>query len=203
MYQIIRADGSSKKYKIFSEMLDEFDRQDVMDLHRLVEKRYTKTSPEGYDLMLWGDLKTLFEHDEENELWKYQHEYKKKYPLGQEMISKMLNKILEVEQESEMAFELLRFYDHKNLLWYCVIKAIHGNDGNIELVRNGGAGSAKVLYPRLYALENHKEVNVRDKISNLSLEMSFRRHIRGGAERVQFDSLSSLISSVILVPSDD
>ncbi|GJV29427.1 hypothetical protein Tco_1385875 [Tanacetum coccineum] len=33
-YQIIRADGSSKNYKIFSEMLDDFDRQDVVDLHR-------------------------------------------------------------------------------------------------------------------------------------------------------------------------
>nr|GEX18283.1 ribonuclease H-like domain-containing protein [Tanacetum cinerariifolium] len=38
-YQIIRADGSSKKYKIFSKMLVDFDRQDVMDLHRLVEER--------------------------------------------------------------------------------------------------------------------------------------------------------------------
>nr|GEV61241.1 hypothetical protein [Tanacetum cinerariifolium] len=63
-YQIIKPDGSSKNYKIFSEMLDDFDRHDVMDLHRLVEERYT-TSPEGYDLMLWGDLKTLFEHDED------------------------------------------------------------------------------------------------------------------------------------------
>ncbi|GKG17155.1 hypothetical protein Tco_0362112, partial [Tanacetum coccineum] len=39
-YQIIRADGGSKNYKIFSEMLDDFDIQDVMDLHRLVEERY-------------------------------------------------------------------------------------------------------------------------------------------------------------------
>ncbi|GJY47203.1 hypothetical protein Tco_0436266 [Tanacetum coccineum] len=38
-YQIIRADGSSKNYKIFSEMLDNFDREDVLDLHRLVQKR--------------------------------------------------------------------------------------------------------------------------------------------------------------------
>nr|GEU36999.1 putative ribonuclease H-like domain-containing protein [Tanacetum cinerariifolium] len=38
-YQIIRADGSSKNYKIFNEMLDDFDRQDMMDLHRLVEER--------------------------------------------------------------------------------------------------------------------------------------------------------------------
>ncbi|GJU25758.1 hypothetical protein Tco_1164379 [Tanacetum coccineum] len=36
-YQIFKADGSSKNYKIFSEMLDDFDRHDVLDLHRLVK----------------------------------------------------------------------------------------------------------------------------------------------------------------------
>ncbi|GJW38345.1 uncharacterized mitochondrial protein-like protein [Tanacetum coccineum] len=46
------ADGSSKNYKIFSEMLDDFDRQDVMDLHKLVKERYDTTSPEGYDVLL-------------------------------------------------------------------------------------------------------------------------------------------------------
>ncbi|GJV70493.1 ribonuclease H-like domain-containing protein [Tanacetum coccineum] len=74
-YQIIRADGSSKNYKIFSEMLDDFDRQDVIDLHRLVNERYETTSPEGYDLLLWGDLKTLFEPNEEDEIWKNQQDY--------------------------------------------------------------------------------------------------------------------------------
>ncbi|GJT16589.1 hypothetical protein Tco_0875295 [Tanacetum coccineum] len=59
-YQIFRADRSSKNYKIFSKMLDDFDRQDVLDLHRLVEERYATSRPEGYDLMLWGDLKILF-----------------------------------------------------------------------------------------------------------------------------------------------
>ncbi|GJS53488.1 hypothetical protein Tco_0626850 [Tanacetum coccineum] len=39
-YQIIRADRGSKNYKIFSEMLEYFDRQDVMDLHRLVKERH-------------------------------------------------------------------------------------------------------------------------------------------------------------------
>ncbi|GKD00066.1 hypothetical protein Tco_1170340 [Tanacetum coccineum] len=136
-YQIIRADGGSKNYKIFSEMLDDFDRQDVMDLHRLVEERYTTSRPEGYDLMLWGDLKILFQPDEEDEVWRHQHEYnliswrlfdscgihillmdngiaihmmiEKKYPLTQEMLSKMLSRKLEVDHENEMAFELLRF----------------------------------------------------------------------------------------------
>ncbi|GKA50799.1 hypothetical protein Tco_0743872 [Tanacetum coccineum] len=135
-YQIIRADGSSKNYKIFSEMLD-FDRQDVMDLHILVEERYATSRPEGYDLMLWGDLKILFQPNEEDEVWRHQHEYylmssrlfdscgihillidngiaiymmiEKKYPFTQEMLSKMLSRKLEVDHENKMAFELLRF----------------------------------------------------------------------------------------------
>ncbi|GJW07565.1 hypothetical protein Tco_1569988 [Tanacetum coccineum] len=41
-YQIIRGDGSSKNYKIFSEMLDDFDRQDVLDLHRLDQHKLFK-----------------------------------------------------------------------------------------------------------------------------------------------------------------
>ncbi|GJS14487.1 hypothetical protein Tco_0408959 [Tanacetum coccineum] len=136
-YQIIRADGSSTNYKIFSEMLDDFVRQDVMDLHRLVKERYDTTSLEGYDLLLWGDLNTLFEPCEEDEVWRNQQGYnliswrlfdscgvhvllmdngiaihmmiEKKYPLTQEMLSRMLNRRLEVDHESEMAFELLRF----------------------------------------------------------------------------------------------
>ncbi|GJW12051.1 putative ribonuclease H-like domain-containing protein [Tanacetum coccineum] len=132
-----KADGGSKNYKIFSEMLDDFDRQDVMDLHRQVEERYTTSRPEGYDLMLWGDLKILFQPDEEDEVWRNQHEYnliswrlfdscrihillmdngiaihmmiEKKYPLTQEMLSKTLSRKLEVDHENEMAFKLLRF----------------------------------------------------------------------------------------------
>ncbi|GJU09606.1 hypothetical protein Tco_1132002 [Tanacetum coccineum] len=118
-------------------MLEDFDRQDVEELYRLVKERYNASRPEGYDLMLWGDLHTLFKPDEEDELWKNQHEYnviswrlydfcgihillmqngiaihmltEKKYPLSQEMITKMLNKRLEADHESSQAFELLRF----------------------------------------------------------------------------------------------
>ncbi|GJX44334.1 hypothetical protein Tco_0261010 [Tanacetum coccineum] len=38
-------------------------------------RRYSSSAPEGFDLMLWGDLHTLFEPDEEDEIWKDQHEY--------------------------------------------------------------------------------------------------------------------------------
>ncbi|GKB93029.1 hypothetical protein Tco_0979166, partial [Tanacetum coccineum] len=54
-YQIIRADGSSKNYKIFSEMLDDFDRQDVVDLYSLVKERRSRSIQNGST-----DAKTLF-----------------------------------------------------------------------------------------------------------------------------------------------
>ncbi|GJV32611.1 putative reverse transcriptase domain-containing protein, partial [Tanacetum coccineum] len=73
--QKMRGDGSSKNYKVLSEMLEDFDRQDVEELYRLVKERYSTSRPEGYDLMLWGDLHTLFEPDEDDEIWKNQHEY--------------------------------------------------------------------------------------------------------------------------------
>ncbi|GJS30871.1 putative ribonuclease H-like domain-containing protein [Tanacetum coccineum] len=55
-YEIIKGDGSTKFYKIFTEMLDDFDRQDVLDLYRLVKERFKTASLEGYDRLLWGDL---------------------------------------------------------------------------------------------------------------------------------------------------
>ncbi|GJT35507.1 hypothetical protein Tco_0925926 [Tanacetum coccineum] len=106
-----KGDGSFKDYKIFTEMLRDFDRHDVEELYRLLRK--------------------------DDELWKNQHQYnllswslydfcgihmllmengmaihmltEKKYPLSQEMISKMLKKRLEVDHESTQAIELLRF----------------------------------------------------------------------------------------------
>ncbi|GJW16260.1 hypothetical protein Tco_0020393 [Tanacetum coccineum] len=67
-YQVFRGDGSSKNYKILSEMLEDFDRLDVEELYRLVKERYSASRPEGFDLMLWGDLHTLFEPDEDDEI---------------------------------------------------------------------------------------------------------------------------------------
>ncbi|GJW23704.1 hypothetical protein Tco_0034326 [Tanacetum coccineum] len=117
-YQVFRGDGSSKNYKILSEMLEDFDRLDVEELFRLVKERYSTSRPEGFDLMLWGDLHTLFEPDEDDEIWRDQHEYnllswrlcdfcgihillmenglaihmliEKKYPLSQEMLTTKL-----------------------------------------------------------------------------------------------------------------
>ncbi|GJR13094.1 hypothetical protein Tco_0795746 [Tanacetum coccineum] len=76
-YQIIRADGSSKMYKVFSQMLKSFDRQDLEDLYKLVKAKYGSTRPvEDLDLILYGDSKTMFDPHVEDQVWKNQQDYK-------------------------------------------------------------------------------------------------------------------------------
>ncbi|GJZ47565.1 hypothetical protein Tco_0601397 [Tanacetum coccineum] len=67
-YQIMRANGKSQTYMIFSQMLKSFNRQDLEDLYKLVKAKYESTRPvEDLDLLLCGDLKTMFEpHVEDN-----------------------------------------------------------------------------------------------------------------------------------------
>ncbi|GJV77542.1 hypothetical protein Tco_1509126 [Tanacetum coccineum] len=96
-YEIIRANGSTKSYKIFTEMLNDFDRQDVLDLYRLVKESWRLFDSCGIHVLLM-DTGTAIHMLVE-----------KTYPLTQEMLSRMLSEKLEVDNESEMAFELLRF----------------------------------------------------------------------------------------------
>ncbi|GJT34948.1 hypothetical protein Tco_0925367 [Tanacetum coccineum] len=70
-YQIIRADGSSKRYSAFIQMLRSFDREDLEILWKLVKAKYGSTRlEEGYERVLWGDLKTMFEHHVEDIVWR-------------------------------------------------------------------------------------------------------------------------------------
>ncbi|GJZ32414.1 hypothetical protein Tco_0577850 [Tanacetum coccineum] len=72
-YQIIRADGSSKRYLVFSHMLKNFDREDLETLWKLVKAKHGSAKPEeGYERVLWGDLKEMFEPHVKDEIWKLQ-----------------------------------------------------------------------------------------------------------------------------------
>ncbi|GJT50814.1 hypothetical protein Tco_0976971 [Tanacetum coccineum] len=97
-------------------MLRKFDRQDLVDLHRLVMKRFKDTTPEDYNLLLWGDLKKLYESSGVHTLLMdgtltsfNMLVIEKRYPLIKEMLQKMLNWKLKAEAESTMEFELLKF----------------------------------------------------------------------------------------------
>ncbi|GKA17307.1 hypothetical protein Tco_0697144 [Tanacetum coccineum] len=65
-YEIHRADGSYKPYIFFSEMLIDFDREDLIMLYILFNEKYASTRPGFDDLMLWGDMKIMFEPDDDD-----------------------------------------------------------------------------------------------------------------------------------------
>ncbi|GJU80880.1 hypothetical protein Tco_1283245 [Tanacetum coccineum] len=76
-YQIVKADGKSQMYMIFSQMLKSFDREDLEDLYKLVKARYGSTRPvEIMDYLLWNDLKTMFEPHVKDAIWRNQQGYK-------------------------------------------------------------------------------------------------------------------------------
>ncbi|GJR35067.1 hypothetical protein Tco_1210751 [Tanacetum coccineum] len=75
-YQIIRADGILKMYLVFSHMLKSFDREDFETLWKLVKAKYGSTRPvEDLDLILWGDLKTMFKSHVKDKVWRNQQDY--------------------------------------------------------------------------------------------------------------------------------
>ncbi|GJU96747.1 polyadenylate-binding protein RBP47-like protein [Tanacetum coccineum] len=105
-FQIIRADESSKRYSAFIQMLKSFDREDLETLWRLVNAKHGYTRPEeGYERVLWGDLKTLFEPNVEDTVWRNLQENKKKYPLTPATITDMLNKKLQADHWNKMSAE--------------------------------------------------------------------------------------------------
>ncbi|GKC42156.1 hypothetical protein Tco_1059878 [Tanacetum coccineum] len=64
-------------YLIFSHMLKSFDREDFETLWKLVKAKYGSTRPvEDLDLILYGDLKTMFEPHVEDQVWKNQQDYR-------------------------------------------------------------------------------------------------------------------------------
>ncbi|GJV97561.1 hypothetical protein Tco_1549138 [Tanacetum coccineum] len=68
--KIMRADKKSQMYMVFSQMLKSFDREDLEDLYKLVKAKYGSTKQvEDLDLLLWGDLKTMFEPHVEDQIY--------------------------------------------------------------------------------------------------------------------------------------
>ncbi|GKA91161.1 hypothetical protein Tco_0813031 [Tanacetum coccineum] len=68
--EIHRADGSYKTYMFFSEMLNDFDREDLIVLYKLFNEKYASTRPGFDDLMLWGDMKIMVEPNDDDAVWK-------------------------------------------------------------------------------------------------------------------------------------
>ncbi|GJZ28673.1 hypothetical protein Tco_0573320 [Tanacetum coccineum] len=61
----------------------------------------------------------------------------------------------------------------------------------------------KIRFPRVYALEQCKDITVGSKFKLHSLDYSFRRSPRGGVEQEQYQNLIMLMHDVRLLPMED
>ncbi|GJS20931.1 hypothetical protein Tco_0449563 [Tanacetum coccineum] len=135
-FQIIRASGSAKRYSSFIQILRDFDREDLETLWKLVKAKHGYTRPEeGYEIVLWGDLKTMFEPNVEDMVWINLQEYKvliwklfdsygvlfvrfqslhifmlveKSHPLTPVTIIDIPNRKLQADYWNEMCYQLLK-----------------------------------------------------------------------------------------------
>ncbi|GJS38252.1 hypothetical protein Tco_0563295 [Tanacetum coccineum] len=73
-YPIINWESKFYDYGHFGRELIYYKVLELMEVQ--VMKRFETTPPEGIDLLLWGDLRIMFESKEDDELWKNQEEWK-------------------------------------------------------------------------------------------------------------------------------
>nr|GEV11710.1 hypothetical protein [Tanacetum cinerariifolium] len=136
-WKIIRVRGITEAYQIFEYMLKGFDREDRVALWNLVKEKFSLAAPnEDKEKALWVELKRLFEPDADDVLWKLQrymhapltwklhsdcgvhhvsstrgHDIfmltEKDYPLSYVVMILMLSGKLQVEEDNEMARDLV------------------------------------------------------------------------------------------------
>ncbi|GJS12405.1 hypothetical protein Tco_0369201 [Tanacetum coccineum] len=135
-YQLIRVDGSSKRYSSMIRMLQGIDREDLETLWKLFKTKHGNTRPEDeHERVLWGDLKVMFEPDIKSDVWRNLQGYKvtiwklfdscgvhfvrfrnvhifmlveKRYPLTPITITNILNKKLQADYWNKMCYQLLK-----------------------------------------------------------------------------------------------
>ncbi|GJT10467.1 hypothetical protein Tco_0857509 [Tanacetum coccineum] len=77
---IYRANGNFRAFNYLMEVLYIFDRKDLFHLYDLMMEQYSKVTLEGYELILWGDLKIMMEsstgENDQSDFWSDQQDWK-------------------------------------------------------------------------------------------------------------------------------
>ncbi|GKC63735.1 hypothetical protein Tco_1096333 [Tanacetum coccineum] len=140
---IHRANNHFRAFDTLWEILHVLDRQDLYHLHRVVDDYYEHIPPTGLGLALLGDLNIIWETAEssDDDFWKDQEEWEiirwrfhessgvhtleiedgtmihmlaeRRYPLSRELMIRMLDHGMEVEDETETAITLIHLF----ILW--------------------------------------------------------------------------------------
>ncbi|GJV06962.1 hypothetical protein Tco_1344618 [Tanacetum coccineum] len=77
---IYRANGNFRAFNYLMEVLHIFDRQDIFHLYDLIRDQFSEVTLDGFELILWGDLKIMMESstegNEQSDFWSGQQDWK-------------------------------------------------------------------------------------------------------------------------------
>ncbi|GJS18102.1 hypothetical protein Tco_0412574 [Tanacetum coccineum] len=140
---IYRANNHFRAFNTLWEILHILDRQDLYHLYLVVQDYYKHIPPTGLGLILLGDLTTIWETSatSDDDFWKNQEDWEiirwrlnessgvhtleledgtmihmlteRRYPLSRELMIRMLDHGMEVEEESDIAITLIHLF----ILW--------------------------------------------------------------------------------------
>ncbi|GKF43273.1 hypothetical protein Tco_0129825 [Tanacetum coccineum] len=68
VYKLTKADGSASYHGNIQAFLRRLDIEDLSTLYRLVQERFQDHPLEGRDLLLWGDLRMIFNPNENEDI---------------------------------------------------------------------------------------------------------------------------------------
>ena len=135
-----RDDGTFKVFNMLWDLLHTIDRRDLIHLYQLVLVYAEEKTPTGVGLVFLGDLTTLWETNEssEEEFWANQEDWEiqswrffestgvhvleledgtmiymlaeRRYPLSKDLMLRMLDHGLEVEDQNETALNVIKLF---------------------------------------------------------------------------------------------
>ncbi|GKE57419.1 hypothetical protein Tco_1496604, partial [Tanacetum coccineum] len=77
---IYKANGNFRAFNYLMEVLHIFDMQDLFHLYDLMMEQYSEITLEGFELILWGDLKIMMkssiEENDQSDFWSDQQDWK-------------------------------------------------------------------------------------------------------------------------------
>ncbi|GJW30948.1 hypothetical protein Tco_0047823 [Tanacetum coccineum] len=112
IYQFIRVDGSLKRYSTVIHMLRNFDREDLETMWKIVKASYGYTRPEeGFERVLWGDLKTMFKHHVEDLVWRINEVFRSILLVFMKLLMKKLDDFEDKYQVEGRIVRIKRLHD--------------------------------------------------------------------------------------------